>query len=440
MAVKNDEVPDTTALADRVVEGRAGAAQLLMLPTAVQDVVSFRGSFETAPDLTAATEVGGRADDLVQHVLTDLLDKGTRERDRFAIAEALEGRGAQLSFYADGLRIGFAGRALREDLDTVLGILAEQLRTPLLDPDEFAKEQARAIAGVQRAMDSTGAQSAGALRRHLYPSAHPGFSRSPEDELEALEAMTVESVHAYHAQHVGSDQLKMAVVGDLDPSAVTGAVEATLGDWSPHGQTAQFAAEAEEAGPQRLELPMPDKQNLDVRLGHALSLRRDSDDFLALYVGVFALGGNFSARLMQTVRDEMGLTYGIGAHVRDVAVEHDGHVRLDVSLSGQNVEPGIEATKSVLCKLLDEGIRLDELDEKQTTIMGTHLVGLATTRGLAARLLVNAERGFPVSYLDDYPDLIHSLTTEDVDAALRRHIDPDRLSVAIAGTMPDVNA
>ncbi|HLT47728.1 MAG TPA: hypothetical protein VK002_10915, partial [Rubricoccaceae bacterium] len=108
-------------LAERVVEAEAGAARLWLLPTPVRDVVAFRGSFETAPDF--ATD-----DDLVQHLLADLLDKGTRRRDRFAVAAALEGRGAELAFYPDGLRVGFAGKCLRADVADVLALAAEQLR------------------------------------------------------------------------------------------------------------------------------------------------------------------------------------------------------------------------------------------------------------------------------------------------------------------------
>ena len=144
-------VPDVL-LAPRVLDGPAGPARLLLLPTDVRDVVSFRGSFEAAPDL-------GEGHEVVQSLLAGVLDKGTRTRDRFEVAEALEGRGAQLSFYADGLRMGFAGRALRDDLPDVLALLAEQLREPALDAAEVEKAVVRAVAGVRRSRESTGARA-----------------------------------------------------------------------------------------------------------------------------------------------------------------------------------------------------------------------------------------------------------------------------------------
>jgi predicted Zn-dependent peptidase len=416
-------------LAARVVEAEAGAARLWLLPTPVRDVVAFRGSFETAPDFSTD-------DDLVQHLLADLLDKGTRRRDRFAVAEALEGRGAEVSFYPDGLRVGFAGRALRDDVPDVLALVAEQLREPLLDPDEFTKEQARAVASVRQAMTSTAAQASGALRRRMYPPDHPNYNRPLDAERAALEALTAEHVRAYHAAHFGGTALRIAFAGDLDPAAVADAVRVTFGDWAPHGLRPRYTPSAAPTPPGRTDVPLADRHNLDVRFGHALDLRRDHPDFLPVYVGNFALGGNFSARLMQDVRDRQGLTYGIGSALSGVAVEHGGHWRVAVSLSAANLERGIAATEAVVRRFVEEGVRPEELEEKQETIAGTHVVGLATTSGLAARLLVNAERGFPVAYLDAYPDLVRALTVAEVNDAVRRHLRPDRLHVAAAGTFP----
>lgn len=419
----------TPTLAEQVVEAEVGAARLWLLRTEVRDVVSFRGSLEPAPDL--ATE-----DDLAQALLVDLLDKGTRQRDRFALAEALEGRGAELSFYTDALRIGFGGRALAADLPDVLALLAEQLREPALDEAEFDKAKKQAIAAVRQAMDAPASQAAGALSRRLYPPDHPNYIRTPEAEIARLTALTIEDVRRFHAARVGGDGLRIALVGDLDPQRTARAVEGVLGDWAAHGQPARFADEATPTAPGRADVAIADRPNLDVRLGHPLALRRQHDDYLAVFAANFALGGNFSARLMQTVRDAHGLTYSIGSMLRGVTVEHGGHWLVHVTLSGPNLERGVEATRAVVQQFVEEGIGADELGAVQETLAGQHVVGMATTGGLAARLLTNAERGFDVGYLDRYPDLVRALTPEAVTDAARRHFRPGDLHTVVAGTLP----
>ena len=416
-------------LASRIHDATVGPARLLMLPVGVPDVVSFRGSFESAPDL-------GADDDIVLSVIANLLDKGTAHRDRFALAEALDDRGAQISFYADGLRMGFSGRALRADLADVIALAAEQLREPAFDPDEVEKALVRAVAGVRRSLESTGGQASGALSRRLYGPAHPNYALVPAEEIAALEALTPDVVRDHHAAHVGSDDLTITFAGDVDASAVESAVSAALGDWAPHGRTPVFDTQASPEAPGRTVVEMADRRNLDVRLGHAVALRRDDPDFLATYAGIFALGGNFSSRLMQTVRDEQGLTYGIGASLGSASVRHDAHLRVSVTLSQENVLRGIAATRAEVDAFVEEGVSEATLAAVRTTLAGTHVVGMATTSGVAARLLVNAERGFDVGYLDRYPELIHALTPEAVTEAVRRHVRPDDLHEAIAGTMP----
>lgn len=425
-------MPDAS-LAARTSDLAVGASRVLALPTPVRDVVSFRGSFPTGPDL-------GAADDVPQGLVADLLDKGTTLRDRFEIAAALEGRGARLSFYSDGLRMGFVGRALRDDLAPVLAITAEQLRVPAFDPDEVGKAVTKAVASVRRSLDATGARASGALRRRLYPAAHPNYALDPHAEIDLLEAATADDLRAYYDAHVADPALTLAVVGDVDADGVAAAVRDAFGDGAAPARHPAYAAQAAPEAPGRETVPLRDRPNLDVRLGHAVALRRDADDFLAAYAAVFALGGNFSGHLMQTIRDEQGLTYGIGARIVDPAVEHDAHVQVAVTLSAPDLDRGIEATRAEVARFVADGLTQEALDRTQTTLAGQHVVGLGTTGGLAARLLVNAERGFATAYLDAYPERIAALRLDDVNRALRRHVRPDDLHVVAAGTPPDALA
>jgi len=418
------------SLAARVHDVQAGPARLLLLPTPVRDVISFRGSFQTALDMTSD-------DDVVQSLTGVLLDKGTALRDRFAIAEMLEGRGARLSFYSDGLRMGISGRALREDLPDVLELAGEILRQPAFEPEQVEKAKTRAIAGVRRAREATDSQAAGALARRLYGLPHPNYVLTPEQEIERIEAVTPEAIRRFHTEHIGPRGLVLAFVGDIDPDAIPSTLTTAFDGWTASDLEPVFdtSSSSQPSGEEAVE--MAERRNLDVRMGHALDLRRDHDDYMALYTAAFALGGNFSSRLMQTVRDEQGLTYGISASLSNVTVEHDGHLAVSVTLSQENLERGIAATREQLDLFVSEGMGEEELSQTQTTLAGRHVVGLATTGGIAARLLINAERGFDVGYLDGYPDLIHALTPDGVTDVLRRHIRPEDLHTVTAGTLPE---
>jgi zinc protease len=422
-------VQELPSLTSRVHEADAGHFQVFALRTPVERVVSFEASFRTDPDFAAEEEVQ-------QQLAIALLDKGTLRRDRFALAEALDDRGAQLGFSADGLRCSVSGRCLSEDLPYVLHLVSEQLREPLFDAEEFRKARAQQVGAVRRIMDDTGSQSHGALVRRFYEPAHPNYRPELEEDLAHVQSLTVESVRDYHASHFGARDAAIALAGDLDPEEATEAVRAALADWHAPQAAGAFSPGAIPAQPGRTDVPMGDKPNLDVRIGQPVGLRRDDPDYLPLYVAIYILGGNFSARLMNTIRDEQGLTYGIGARLAGVGIEHDAYFLTSVTLSADVLQTGIDATLEQIERFITGGITDDELEEKKTTINGSFKVGMATTRGLASVLLGNAERGFAVDYLDSFPGLIEELTTEQVNDALRRHLDPSGLHIAVAGSLP----
>ncbi|WP_022834337.1 M16 family metallopeptidase [Salisaeta longa] len=416
--------------AERIHDRSVGPCRLLTLETPVDRVVSWRGSFLTYPNIRAG-------DDLTQQLMVAMLDKGTEQRDRFALSRVLEDTGAQLNVSSDGLYVDVSGRALAEDVPVVLELLAEMLRTPAFDAAEFEKAKAQALANLQQQMQDTGTQAHGLLTRRLYPPAHPNYNAPLEEQVAALQDLTVEDVQQYHAAHVGATDFALAVVGDLDRSHVEGAVRAAFGDWAPHDATPSHATAADPEPAGRAVYAMPDRDSIDVRMGHALPLRRDSDDYVALYVGNYILGGNFSARLMAHVRDEKGLTYGIGSGLQGITTRYSGHWRISVALSQEACAPGIAATRNEIRRFVDEGATAEELDAKKTTITGSYVVGLSTTRRLAHAILTNAERGFPMTYLDRFPDDVRALSLDDVNSAVRRYLRPDDLHITLAGTVPE---
>jgi predicted Zn-dependent peptidase len=420
-------------LAPRIEDRAAGPGRLLTLETAVDDIVSWRGSFLAYPDLAAE-------DELRQELVVSLLDKGTEHRDRFELARVLEDCGAELDLSSDGLYVDVSGRALVEDLPRVMDVLAEMLRAPAFEESEFEKARAQAIAETQRRMEKTGAQASAALTRRLFGEGHPNHSAAPETIIERLRALTLEDIRAYHAAHVGATDWTLAVVGDLDHDAVEQVVAGAFAGWGPHEAEPTHETEAAPEAVGRSVVPMPDKSNVDVRLGHPVPIRRDHPDYHALYVGNYILGGNFAARLMNTVRDEKGLTYHIGSGLSGVTTRYAGYWQTSVTLSQDALEEGLAATTDVIRRFVEEGATEAELDDKKTTITGSYAVGLATTRRLAQSILTNAERGFDTDYLDRFPEEIRALTLEEVNAAVRTHLRPDELHEALAGVPTEAPA
>lgn len=417
-------------LSEQISETRVGPVQTYVLSTPIEKVVSFRVSFETLPDYASDEET-------VQQMVISLLDKGTAFRDRFELADVLDGRGAQMHFMTSGNRCKIFGKCLKEDLGEVLKITSEMLQHSTFEESEFAKMRVQEVAAARRIRESTGSMAHNALAQRLYRPAHPNYRADSETTIQHLERMTVDEVRQYHNSHFGARNTNAVFVGDISTQEAVTAVEEAFGNWKEASVAGSHDKKASPQEPARVVIPMADRSNLDVRIGHAIDISRAHPDFLALYLGVFILGGNFAARLMSSVRDEQGLTYGIGARTAGVHVDYDCYFLTSVTLSGENLERGIIATMAEIERFVSGGITADELDEVKTTVTGSYTVGLATTDGLAGTILTSVDRGFGTVFLDQYPEMINAITLVDVNAAIRKYIRPDLLHTVIAGTLPD---
>src|SRR6185436_8053425 len=162
---------------------------------------------------------------------------------------------------------------------------------------------------------------------------------------------------------------------------------------------------------------MPEKTSVSVVLGQASGLKYSDPDYQALKLGTAVLGGSgFSGRLMQTVRDKEGLTYGIYSSTSKDTFS-DGDWKITATFAPALLEKGLAATKRELTKWYTEGITPTELDYRKANLVGSFKVSLATTDGMAASLLTAVHRGYDQTWLDQYPQKINALTLNEVNGA-----------------------
>ena len=180
---------------------------------------------------------------------------------------------------------------------------------------------------------------------------------------------------------------------------------------------------------------MPGKANVSFALGQASGLRYGEDDYLALNLGTAVLGsGFFSARLLDVVRTREGLTYGITANL-GADTYTDGVWMIQAGFAPELLEKGTESVRRELRRFCTDGVTAEELATFKVTLAGSYKVTLSTTEELAGTVLGAVERGLGPEWVDDYLVRMQTLTLEDVNAAIRKHLNPDRMVMIRAGTM-----
>ena len=416
-------------IAEKVVREKVAGIDLIACKTDVQDVVTFRGSlpagdsFAPKENLAIPTLVGG------------MLDKGTTKQDKFAIAQKLDNIGAKIGFSVHGVMLEFSGKCLSKDLPLVLSILAEELRTPAFSEEEFVKLKKQVNGQLQRALESPDYRANQAFSETVFPPGHPNYSPPTKEFLAAVDAAKLEDLRAFHAKFYGPAQATLVAVGDVEIAGLKSAVAQIFQGWAG-GETLPAFPEATGVPTNREQtISMADKPNVAVIVGQGTGLRYRDPDALALRLGTAAFGQGFTGRLMANVRDKEGLTYGISAGMGSDAFA-DGDWQISANFAPQLLEKGMVSTKRQLDGWYSQGITAAELERVKSNLIGTFKVGLATTDGLSSALLNAVHRGYDVTWLDEYPKRVAALSLAEVNAAIKKHLQPEQMTVIRAGSVP----
>jgi zinc protease len=362
-----------------------------------------------------------------------LLDKGTTRQDKFAIAKQLDDVGAQIGFSVGEQTVGIAAKTLKADLPLVIRILAEQLRTPAFAADEFEKAKKQFEGALRPALEDTKFRAHDAFTRQVYPPGHPNRMEEVPQWLSASQRLTLDEVKAFHRKYYGPARLRLVFVGDVDARRIQTEVRKAFAGWTGGVDVVRsFEGRPVQSKPEE-RVVLQDKTSVSLMFGQPTGLRFQDADAIALRVGTAILGSGFTGRLMSTVRDKEGLTYGISAGLNgDTFV--DGDWSVTAAFAPALLDKGIASMRREVENWWQNGVTAEELAARKTNLIGTYHVGLATTEGMARSILQTLNRDKPLRWLDDYPAEIEALTVGQVNAAIKKYLDPSKMVLVAAGT------
>ena len=404
--------------------------------TAGIDVITYQTNVKDVVVIVAALPAGdamGEGGNIAVPTLSGMmLDRGTKALDMFAIADKLDSVGAEVAFEVGTQSLHIRAKCLKKDVPLVIGLIASELRTPALLPAEFAKAKQQFIGGLQASSQNSGARAREAFERSIYPEGHPNRPHTLAEFVAAAKTASLDEVRAFQAKYYGPAHMTIVVAGDVSDAETRAEIARDFNGWSGGQDYIHEAPKGAAPGPHEVIVPLADKPSVTMILGQATGLRYRDPDALPLRVGTAILGRGFTGRLMSTVRDREGLTYGINASVADDSIT-DGAWNISASFAPSLLQKGVASTRRELDKWYKDGVTAQELAARKQGIIGDYLVGLSTTVGLADTILVNVQRGYDVAWLDEYSQAVNAVTQAQVNAAIKAHLNPEAMVLVEAG-------
>ena len=400
-----------------------------VIPTKVKDVVTISGS------MLGGILYSDKENPKISSLVSAMLDKGTQKNSKYELSNKLESIGAEISFISSNRHINFTAHCLKPDLELVVELISEQLRSPIFPDDELDLLKKRMIGNLEISKDNTKKQSYINFIRKVYPKNHYNYRSTIEESIQSISLVTEKDLKSFHEKTFGLGSLNIAAAGDISNIHFQDLIKKYFDSWNDQNINSLDSAIPANNRTQAIENKnIDDKTSSDVYIGQSVDVTEDSDDYRNLMMGIYILGGNFSARLMQSVRDEEGLTYGIGSTITGCGYGTTGHWYTWGTFSPNLVEKGIRSTLSIIDKWFAKGVTERELDAKKTTLNGSFQVSLDTTSGLIDKILTNAEKGRNISYLDNYTNKINVLNKDEINRAIKTYLDPKKFITSIAGT------
>jgi zinc protease len=323
---------------------------------------------------------------------------------------------------------------LKKDLPLIIETIAAELRTPALQVSEFNKAKQQFIGELAASAQDTGARAAEAFNRAVFPPGHPNHPHTLNEYTAAARVASIEEIRSFQSKYYGPAHMTLVIVGDVSDAESQAEIAKAFAGWSGGQDYIRPAKPAATSATAEITVPLADKPSVSMMLGQATGLRYADPDGLALHLGTAILGRGFTGRLMGTVRDKEGLTYNIGATVRDDTIV-DGAWEISASFAPSLLSKGVESTRRELSQWWQDGVTEQELVVRKQGLIGSYSVGLSTTLGLAQTILVNTQRGYDLNWLDDYPKALKALTRDQVNAAIKNHLNPSTMVLAEAGSV-----
>jgi zinc protease len=384
-------------------------------------VVSIAWSWQGGASLDPPGQEGAAA------MAGALLTEGAGPLLAARFADALRDEAISLGFSAG--RDGFEGsfRALTEALPQALDLARLAMAEPRLDAEAVERVRARAVAGARRVLETPRGQAGRAFWREAFPD-HPA-GRPSSGTAESLAALPVEAMRAAIQRQLRRDGLLVTASGDITAGQLQ-ALLPRLFAGLPAGEPPQAAAlPGFRAFGQQL-LPVVSPQSTVVFGQDGLDAA-DPDWEAAQVVLRILAGGGFTSRLMQAVREQRGLAYGIGGSL-EVLFRH-GIIIGSVATENARVAETLAVTRAEWARMAESGPTATELADAVAFLTGSLPLSFTDSRRIANVLLALRQNGRPVDWLEGRPARLQALTRVRLAAVAARLLRPQALAVVVAG-------
>jgi zinc protease len=385
--------------------------------------------FGTLEDFKGKTEIS--------NLTASMLMKGTENLGREEIQDKLDKLKATVNISGSLNSVTASIKTENEHLPEVIKLVSEMLKSPSFSEEEFSKLIEEQLSGIESQMSEPQAV-AGTLFSQLvrpYGKDDPRYTKSMEETIEEIKSIKLEDLKAFYKDFYGASDATAAVVGDFDEPAIQALIEKELGSWESPKKFKRIVTEYKQLKPENKKILTPDKANAMFFAGITIPLGQKDEDYPAMVMGNFMLGGGFlNSRLATRIRQEEGLSYGVGSFFNARALDDAAIFGSYAIYAPENAKKLEAAYKEEIAKVIESGFTAEELEAAKTGWLQSRSVSRSNDGGLASTLESNLYLERDLKSAEELEDKVSKLTPEQIHSAMVKYLkDPESFIYVKAG-------
>jgi predicted Zn-dependent peptidase len=368
----------------------------------------------------------------------NMLDEGAGRRSALEISEEADFLGAGLATSAGFDYASIALHAPKRRLAPALDLMADVVLRPTFADSEITRQRDLRRTQILQQRDQPVQMASLAFPAIVFGAQHP-YGR-PLNGTEASTALLArDRVAQFYRTNYRPQLTKLLVVGDITLAEAQRLVEERFGAWERETAPVPPAAPAVAAPPARTIylVDKPGAAQSVIRIGN-LGVPRSSPDYFPLEVLNTLLGGSFTSRLNQNLRETHGYTYGASSQF--ITRRMAGPFQAGASVQSAKTDSSLIEFMRELRRIRDQAVPQEELDKAKAYIARGFPGNFETTQGAAGWFRELLAYDLPLDYYASYVDRIDAVTAADVQRVARQYIDLDHFAVVVVGDRSQIEA
>ena len=366
-----------------------------------------------------------------------LLREGTTTRSAMQIADQLSFLGADVSSGSGWYLSQLSLHTTTAEMESALALFADVALHAAFAASEVERLKKQRLTDLLQSRDRPRDIADRVYAQALYGSAHP-YGRPATGTEQSTKAIRATDVRRFFQTYYRPNNATLIVVGDVTPADVERRARALFGSWRRGDVPATTYPRATSGAtkPTIFLVDKPGAPQSSIRIGE-IGVARSTPDYFALMVMNTILGGSFTSRLNQNLREKRGYTYGAGSGF--AMRRQPGPFVARAEVTGTKTDSSLIEFMNELRSIRDT-VSSTEL-ARAKRYLELQLPGdFETTGSIAAQLVPVVVYGLPLDFYSSYVQRIENVTQADVQRVAREYVDPSKMAIVVVGDRASIEA